>query len=104
MVDRGSVEGLGLAEALGRHTGEVDAVAGLPDGRVVSGGDDRVLIWNAATQRQVAQLGCSVMGLAAGQASSRKAFLVVAHRGQGLSLWSIPKDGSEQFFASKLNP
>jgi hypothetical protein len=70
----------------------VNAVAVLPDGRVVSGGDDdRVVIWNTATRRQVAQLGCSVMELAAGQASSSEAFLVIAHRGQGLSLWSTPR-------------
>lgn len=77
---------------LGRHDGWVRAVAVLPDGRVISGGyDRRVLIWNAATQRQVAQLGCLVIGLAAVQASGGEAFLVVAHEGQGFSLWSITK-------------
>ena len=34
---------------LGRHDGSVEAVAVLPDGRVVSGGDDgRVLVWDPA--------------------------------------------------------
>jgi WD40 repeat protein len=76
---------------LGRHNDSVTAVAALPDGRVVSGGDDRrVLIWNATTQSQVAQLDCSVIGLAAVQASSGEASLVVVHEGQGFSLWSTP--------------
>jgi Trypsin-like peptidase domain/WD domain, G-beta repeat len=75
---------------LGGHDGPVNAVAVLPDGRLVSGGvDRRVLIWNATTQRQVAQLGCSVIGLAAVQTSSRECFFVVAHEGQGFSLWSV---------------
>jgi WD40 repeat protein len=77
---------------LGRHDSEVTAVAVLPDGRLVSGGDDRqVLIWNANTRRQVAQLGCSAIGLAAARVGRDKACLVVAHAGQGFSLWSITK-------------
>jgi WD40 repeat protein len=73
---------------LGHHDGWVNAVAVLPDGRVVSGGDDRrVLMWNV-TQGQVAQLGCSVIELAAVQASRGEASLVVVHEGQGFSLWS----------------
>jgi len=71
------------------YGGSVHAVAGLPDGRVVIGGGDQVLIWNATAQGQVAQLACSVMGVAAVQASRREAFLVVTHEGQGFSLWSI---------------
>jgi WD40 repeat protein len=86
-----------LAE-LGRHDRPVTAVAVLPDGRVVSGGKDRrVLIWNATTQRQVAQLGCSVIGLATVQASSSEAFLVVAREGQGFSLWSTTRGDNEPF-------
>jgi WD domain, G-beta repeat len=77
---------------LGRHDGPVLAVVVLPDGRVVSGGNDRrVLIWTATVQGQVAQLGCSVIGLAAVQASRGEASLVVVHEGQGFSLWSITK-------------
>jgi len=76
---------------LGRHD-SVQAVAVLADGRVVSGGhDERVLIWNATTQGQVAQLGCSVLGLAAVQASHGEASLVVGHEGHGISLWSATK-------------
>jgi WD40 repeat protein len=75
---------------LGRHDDSVQALAGLPDGRVVSGGADRrVLIWNATIQRQISQLDCSVIGLAAGQASRGEASLVVVHEGQGFSLWSV---------------
>jgi Trypsin-like peptidase domain/WD domain, G-beta repeat len=77
---------------LGAHDSWVNAVAGLPDGRVVSGGNDRrVLIWNPTTQGQVAQLDCSVIGLATVQASRGEASLVVLHAGQGFSLWSITK-------------
>jgi WD40 repeat protein len=75
---------------LGRHDGSVITVAVLSDGRVVSGGADRrVLIWNATIQRQISQLDCSVIGLAAGQASRGEASLVVVHEGQGFSLWSV---------------
>jgi hypothetical protein len=75
---------------LGRHEDLARAVAVLPDGRVVSGGDDhRVLVWNATTQGQVAQLGCSVAGLAAGQASHGDASLVIVHKGQGFSLGGV---------------
>jgi WD40 repeat protein len=79
---------------LGRHDigSSVNALAVLPGGRVVSGGyDRRVLVWDAITQEQVAQLGCSVMGLTAVQASRGDASLVIIHEGQGFSLWSIPK-------------
>ena len=39
-----------LSVELGRHDGDARAVAGLPDGRVVSGGHDgRVLVWNPAS-------------------------------------------------------
>ena len=38
-----------LSGELGRHDGPVNAVAVLPDGRVVTGGDDgRVLVWDPA--------------------------------------------------------
>jgi hypothetical protein len=64
----------------------------LPDGRVVTGGRDRqVRVWNAITQGMVAQLGCSVIGLAAVQANRGEASFVVVHASQGFSLWSIRK-------------
>jgi hypothetical protein len=70
----------------------VGAVAGLPDGRVVSGGDDRrVLVWNTTTQGQVIQLSCSVTGLAASELSRGEAFLVVVHEGQGFSVSSTSR-------------
>jgi WD40 repeat protein len=81
---------------LAGHAGWVEAVAVLPDGRVVSGGNDRqVFICNATTQRRVAQLGCSVIGLAV-QASRGEASLVVVHEGLGFSLWSIIEDDHER--------
>jgi hypothetical protein len=76
---------------LGRHDGKVLAVSVLADGRVVSGGHGRVLLWSAAIQRPVAQLGCSVIGLAGVQARRGEASLVVIHAGQGFSLWSTAK-------------
>jgi WD40 repeat protein len=79
---------------LGRHDDRVRAVAVLPDGRVVSAGaDQRVLVWNMSTQLQTAQLNCSVIGLAVGQASRGEGSLVVIHEGQGFSLWSTAKRG-----------
>jgi hypothetical protein len=48
---------------LARHNAPVASLAVLPDGRVVTGGlDHRVLIWNATTQGQDAQVACSVIG------------------------------------------
>ena len=74
----------------------VRAVAVLPNGRVVSGGsDNRVLIWDVATQRQVAQVDCSVNGLAAVQASHGGGSLVVVHKGHGFSLWSGTRGDNE---------
>jgi len=77
---------------LGRHDDPVRAVAVLPDGRVVSGGDDkRVLVWDPAAPgaAPVAQLGCSVIRLATGVAEPGGFALVMAHQGAGLSLWSV---------------
>jgi WD40 repeat protein len=74
---------------LGRHDGPVRAVAALPDGRVVSGGDDqRALMWDITTRTEMAQLGCSVSALAVGPNRSAEASLLVAHVGAGFSLWS----------------
>jgi hypothetical protein len=43
----------------------------------------------------VAQVRCSVIGLAAVQASCGGAFLVVVHEGQGFSIWSVERDDNE---------
>jgi WD40 repeat protein len=81
--------GGGPAE-LGGHDGGVRAVAVLPDGRVVSGGDDRrVLVWDVTTRTEIAQLGCSVTALATGPLSPGGSSLVIAHHGAGFSLWSV---------------
>ena len=88
---------------LGQHDDRVEALAALPDGRVVSGGRDRrVLIWSVSARGQVAQLGCSVIGLTAVQASSGEAFLVVVHEGQGFSVWS-PRTTLSHPSSGKLN-
>jgi WD40 repeat protein len=79
---------------LGGHDHQVRAVAVLADGRVVSGeADGRV--WTTTAQGQVAQLGCSVIGLVAVQASRSEASLVVVHDGHGFSVWSVARDHSE---------
>jgi WD40 repeat protein len=75
---------------LGRHDKWVAAVAVLPDGRVVSGGEDRrVLVWDVMTQTTIAQLDCSVTALAAEPIGGGETALVIGHAGAGLSLWSV---------------
>ena len=75
---------------LGRHDDPVSAVAVLPDGRVVSGGDDRrVLLWDPATRTEIADLRCSVSALASGPLDPGRCSLVVAHPGSGFSVWSV---------------
>jgi len=82
-LQTGSVE-------LGRNDDSVRAVAGLPDGWVVSGGDDRrVQVWDPATRTEIAQLDCSVTAMATGPLGPGGSFLVVAHEGAGFSLWSV---------------
>ena len=68
------------------------AVAVLPDGRVVTGGDDRRVLWDPDRSRAPGSfmLTCSVTALAAaprGPASNSN--LVIAHQESGFSLWSF---------------
>jgi WD40 repeat protein len=80
----------GTKAELGRHIDEVTAIAVLPDGRIVTGGHDhRVLVWDATTRQEIAQVGCPVIGLAAGRARNGAACLVIAHAGQGFTVWSV---------------
>ena len=67
-------------------------MAVLPDGHVVTGGDDKLgLVWDPAVPGAgpVAQLGCSVIRLAMGVTEPGGFALVMAHQGAGLSLWSV---------------
>ena len=66
-------------------------MAVLPDGRVVTGGNDwRLVVWAPArTGTQVVQLNCSVTALAAEPLSRNKSDLVVAHECNGFSFWSF---------------
>jgi len=63
----------------------------LPDGRVVSGGDDRrVRVWNVSAQAELVRISCSAVAFAvASCASNRECQLVMAHEGGGISKWSI---------------
>lgn len=74
----------------GGNDGPVYAIAVLPDGRVASGGADRrVLVCDPARGGASAvQLNCSVIALAAPQLPSCGFDLVVVHQGSGFSLWS----------------
>ena len=82
--------GAGPAE-LGRHGGTVRAVAVLAGGRVVTGGaDGRVLVWDPLeASTQVVQLSCSVTALATAPFGPAGSNLVIAHEGNGFSLWSF---------------
>ena len=56
----------GLILELGRHDRAVNAVAALPDGRVASGDDGRVLVWDpGAAQRRRVELGLYDSGVRA---------------------------------------
>ena len=74
---------------LGGHDHAVTAVAALADGRVVSGGRGRLLLWDVTTRTQIAQLGCSPRALAAYPLGRESTGLVIAHAGAGLSFWSL---------------
>ncbi len=82
--------GIGPAE-LGWHGGTVRAAAILADGRVVTGGADRrVLVWDPLeASTQVVQLSCSVTALATAPFGPAGSHLVIAHEGNGFSLWSF---------------
>ena len=76
---------------LGWHGGTVRAMALLADGRVVTGGvDRRVLVWHPLeASTQVVQLNCSVTALATAPLGPAGSNLVIAHEGNGFSLWSF---------------
>ena len=82
--------GAGPAE-LGCHGGTVRAAAMLADRRVVTGGADRrVLVWDPVqASTQVVQLNCSVTALATAPFGPAGSKLVIAHEGNGFSLWSF---------------
>src|SRR5207237_248508 len=83
--------GSALMLDLGFQDGVVWAVAVLPDGRVVSGGDDgRVRLWDPARPGDSAQLVCSATAF--GTTADRQTWqarLVMAHPHGGVSVWSL---------------
>jgi WD40 repeat protein len=75
---------------LGGHDGNVRAVAVLPDGRVVSGGDDgQMRVWDVARVSEIARAACSVTAIAVAHGPATDERLLVAHEGQGVTMWSV---------------
>ena len=75
---------------LGRHDSPVSAVAVLPDGRVVTGDNDRrVLVRDVTTRSEVTQVRCSVTALATGPLDTDSSCLVIVHQDAGFSVWSV---------------
>jgi WD40 repeat protein len=76
---------------LGRHDDHVLAAAVLPDGRLVtSGSDRRVLVWQPAKPgAPVIQLTCQAPCLGTTSHGQARSDLVIAHEGNGFSLWSF---------------
>jgi hypothetical protein len=60
-----------------RHHRPVRAVAVQPGGRVVTGGDERVLVWDTRRQIVIGQLNVSVSALAARARNSRLTTLAI---------------------------
>lgn len=78
----------------GRHHGWVTSVGALADGRIVSSGtDDVVRVWSPREQAAHATIACSVQALATGASAAGGGLLALAHRGGGLSLWSVGSQG-----------
>jgi WD40 repeat protein len=74
---------------LGRHEGGVRAVAVLPDGRVVSGGDDdRVLVWDVQSSSADSLLACSAYVLATSPSPSGTRLFIGHARGE-ISCWEV---------------
>ena len=70
-------------------SGGVGAVAVLPDGRVVTGGDDdRVRLWNVQSSSPGTLLACSASALATSLSPSG-ARLFIGHAVGGISCWEI---------------
>jgi hypothetical protein len=63
--------------------------AALPDGRVISGGDDdRVLVWDVQSSSLGSLLACSMYALATSLSPS-EARLFIGHAGGGISCWEV---------------
>jgi len=73
---------------VGCHTGSVRGVAALPDGRVVTSGDDhRVRFWDPTKRAQRAEIQLSSEAISAAESGPGIAMISVAQYG-GLSVWS----------------
>ena len=78
---------------LGRHAGGVGAVAVLPDGRVVTGGDDdRVRLWNVQSNSPGTLLACSAHALATSLSPSGARLFIGHAAGRNFMLGGTPSD------------
>lgn len=92
---------------VGRHGGYVRALAVAPGGRVISGGPQWIRVWDLGQATEIACAACSVAAIAISQpaaaakprrwrhhprpAMTAEPRLLIAHEGQGISLWSMPR-------------
>jgi WD40 repeat protein len=77
---------------VGRHDGSVQAIAVLPGGRIATGGysDGRLDVYETTGDHaKLSELRCSVNVLATARSGPARNNLVIAHQGNGISLWSI---------------
>jgi WD40 repeat protein len=81
--------GVGPLE-LGHPDSNVRTVAALSEGRVASGGrDGQLRVWDVAGGVEIALAACYVTMIASAPGRATDDHLLIAHRGQGVSLWSV---------------
>jgi WD40 repeat protein len=77
---------------LGSHDSWITALAVLPDDLVVTGDHyGQVRVWDILHTAEVARASCSVTALAAARHASAGEHLLMAHQGQGLTMWSVSR-------------
>jgi len=77
-----------VADYLDQYGRRTRAVAVLPDGRVVTGGDDRVRLWDVQSNSPGTLLACSAYALAT-SLSPTGARLFIGHAVGGISCWEV---------------
>ena len=76
---------------LGRHKLQVRAVAIAPDGRVISAGYDKVVLWDPSRPGVAVEIAADARAIAIvpGRSQDQPRFLMF-HYGHGISMWSLP--------------